>query len=91
MTALMKRYPSAASILRLSAAVTSPLARKQAFPVRFGEPLKRNMSSAVSLEQKLKALESLSACDVCFTVNQKSSLSIYLQIVTLEFRFQMRW
>lgn len=82
MTVLMKRYPStssATSILRLSAPVISPLARKQAFPVRFGDSFKRNMSSAVSLEQKLKALESLSACDVCFVVKQKSLLSIYLQ------------
>lgn len=82
MTALAKRYPSTysgASIFRLPAAVTRPaLARKQGFPVRFGDQFKRNMSSAVSLEQKLKALESLSACDVCFVIQQKSSLSIYV-------------
>lgn len=94
MAALMKRSPltySGASILRLSVVTTRLLARKKAFSVRFGDQFKRNMSSAGSLEQKLKALESLSACDVCFVIQSKSSLSMYLKMITPGFRFQMHW
>ncbi|EED24376.1 DlpA domain protein [Talaromyces stipitatus ATCC 10500] len=67
MTSLTRSYlstHSVTSILRPKTVTLNPHTRKQAFPLGLHNFSRRTMSSAASLEQKLKALEDFSACDI---------------------------